>query len=133
MSEVPWPLMAEARGRSHLIAGLTPLVPIHVAPGPGSGADRRRLLAGLAAALELRDRYAIAVVPETDGNHVHCACASARDAVRLAEVLGAMKTDRYEGWASQRIFPFDAARAAAISLQLERQATLARKRRNNPS
>jgi hypothetical protein len=119
MSQVSWQtMMREFAAAAHVVTGLLP----REDAAAGLAGVHGILLARLARTLRLSDIYAIAEIVERDGTHVQCAFASASDAAKLAEAVGANHSGCYSRWASRRSFVFDDTTAKAIESALSRHA-----------
>jgi hypothetical protein len=65
------------------------------------------LVGGLVEALRRSGSYAIDTVGEDGGTAVRCAFERPDDAELFARAVHARPTNRYSGWASQRVFLLD--------------------------
>jgi hypothetical protein len=119
MSEVSWrKMMKEFPATAHVVTGLVPREDAAV----GLAEGRSFLLRRLAGTLCLSGMYAVAEIVERDGTHVQCALASASDAAKLAEAVGADDSGCHSRWASRGQFLFDDAAAQAMERALSRHA-----------
>ena len=114
MPEVLWRTMMRQHPKAHLVVG--------VVTDRGNPKDCLAHLARLTRALRLTGMYAMAEVPERDGNHIHCVLEKRTDADRLGTAVDASPVDRYAGWASQRRFYFDRAATNAVDAMFQRRS-----------
>ena len=109
MPQATWDRLAKDADTLHLVVGALP------AAKAGERSVRRRdtyreeLMGRLVAALRPRGRWALTSVGDASGSEVRVAFNRRSDAERVAVVVDARATGRYEGWASQRRFIFDEA------------------------
>jgi hypothetical protein len=119
MPQVSWQtMMSECPAAAHVVTGLLP----REDAAAGRAGTRGFLLGRLARTLRLSGMYAIAEIVERDGTHVQCALASASEAAKLAEAVGATDNGCYSRWASGWSFQFDDSAAKAIERALSRHA-----------
>jgi hypothetical protein len=111
MATAPWDTFVKAYPSSaHLIAGIVPRTANAARLGRPGRLNRTyaTLLDSLVTGLRPRGQFAINHVPDAMGSMVLVAFELEEDSDRLAEVTGAVKSDRFLGaWATCRTFLYD--------------------------
>ena len=111
MPALNWDIFIKAYPSSaHLIAGIVPRTANAARLGRPGRLNRTyaTLIDTLVGGLRPRGQYAINHVPDAMGSMVLAAFEQEEDSDRLAEVTGAVKSDRFLGaWASCRTFLYD--------------------------
>jgi hypothetical protein len=110
MPQVTWERLSKDPAVLHLIAGALPLSKAGVRSVRKRDTYREELMGRLVSALKPKGRWALTSVGDGEGSEVRVAFDKRGDAERVAVVIDAKSTGRYEeGWASQRRFLFDEA------------------------
>jgi hypothetical protein len=111
-------MMSECPAAAHVVTGSL----AREDAAAGRAGTRGFLLGRLARTLRLSGMYAIAEIVERDGTHVQCALASASEAAKLAEAVGATDNGCCSRWGSRWSFQFDDSAAKAIERALSPHA-----------
>jgi len=116
MSQVTWERLSNDPAVLHLIAGAVPPAQARLRDERKRDAYREELVGRLVAALKPKGKWAMTAVADEDNSEVLVAFGRRSDAERIAVVVDARATGRYdEGWASQRRFVFDRAAEARFA------------------
>jgi hypothetical protein len=118
MSRVPWHQFQDRQPQAHLVVGV-----LAQAEGPVGGHELnavRNLLNRLVKQQKLRGDYAATVVRDTGRPEVYFAFVEEADARKFGDAVQAEITDRYSGWASQRVFDLPGPKLANLEASLPR-------------
>ena len=110
MAGSDWDIFLREYPSAHLIAGIVPRTANAARLGRPGRLNRTyaTFMDTLVAGLRPRGKYAVNNVPDATGSMVLVVFEHEEDADRLAEVTGAVKSDRFLGtWASARTFLYD--------------------------
>ena len=116
MSQVTWERLSNDPAALHLVAGAVPPAEARLRDERKRDAYREELMGRLVAALKPKGKWAMTSRADADSSEVLVAFGRRSDAERIAVVVDAKGTGRYdEGWASQRRFVFDRAAEAKFA------------------
>jgi hypothetical protein len=116
MSKIPWHLFQDRHLRAHLVVGAAAQL-----EGPAVGDELKAihsLLRRLVAKQKPVGDYAASVVRDAGRPEVHFAFVEEADARKFGDAVQAETTDRYSGWASQRVFDLPGSKLANLEASL---------------